>query len=89
MKCSNCGKNIEHVLVDEFQYDGTDRDTAIAINDLGDNCYNITVTHNWTGDGLDDEDVYDTIICPFCRKFPFKSREIQREEAIFLTCWNE
>ena len=88
MKCSKCGKEIDHVLLDEFQYDGTDRDRLAIIEDLGDEVYGVSTDHNWVGDGLDDEDVYDTILCPKCKKFPFKSREIGRQELVQLTFWN-
>lgn len=91
MICSSCGAEIEHVLIDKFQWDGTDRDELTVLEDLDDNCYGIATDHNWTGDELDedDTDIYDTIVCPKCRKFPFKSKEIQRQEIVWITCWNE
>lgn len=91
MKCNNCGTEIDHVLIDEFQYDGTDRDRWAILEDLGDNCYGISTDHNWTGDELDDDDsdIYETITCPECKKFPFKSKEIRRQEIVYVTFWNE
>ena len=91
MDCYNCGADINYVLIDEFQHDGTDRDRCVVLEDLGDNCYGIPTDHNWTGDELDedDTDIYETIRCPVCKKFPFKSKEIHRQEIVYLTCWND
>lgn len=88
MKCNNCGAEIDHVLVNEFQYDGIDRYRLTELENLGDDTYGLGTDHNWTGDGLDDEDVYDTVVCPKCKKFPFKSREVARQEIVWLTFWN-
>ena len=88
MKCNNCGAEIDHVLIDEFQYDGTDCDRRAILENLGDDTYGLSTDHNWTGDEVDDEDAFDTISCPKCRKFPFKSREIGRQEIVYLTFWN-
>ena len=54
MICNNCGAEIDHILIDKFQYDGTDRDELTVLEDLGDNCYGIATDHNWTGDELDE-----------------------------------
>lgn len=91
MECNKCGAEINYVLIDEFQYDGTDRARCAVLEDLGDNCYGITTNHNWTGDELDedDTDIYETIRCPACKKFPFKSGEIRRQDLVHVTCWNE
>lgn len=88
MKCNNCGQEITNVLINEFQYDGTDKDRLAKIEDLGDEVYGISTDSHWTGDGLEDEDCYDTILCPICKKFPFKSKEINRHEILYLTLWN-
>lgn len=88
MRCNNCGVEIDHVLVNTFQWDGTDREESATLEDYDGEVYGIMVDHNWTGDGLDDEDAYHTILCPNCRKFPFKSKEIGRQEVVYLTFFN-
>lgn len=87
--CENCGKEIDYVLINTFDWDGNDRDYIAHLEDLGDGVYGISTTHNWTGDGLDDEDAIDTIVCPKCKKFPFKCKEIGKQEIVHLTLWSK
>ena len=89
MKCSNCGEEITQVLVDTFEHDGTDRDYLVDLEDIGNDCYGITVSQNWTGYGLDEEDQLETIACPKCHGFPFKTKEIDVQEVVCLTFWND
>lgn len=77
MKCEMCGKDIDHLSVDCFTYEGADRPVDYYINECENNAVYIDTTANWTGYELSDEERAETIECPHCGKFPFKEKEIQ------------
>ncbi|MGN0005303.1 MAG: hypothetical protein ACI37Z_04975 [Candidatus Gastranaerophilaceae bacterium] len=75
MKCEKCGKLLDSVELNVFQFNGSDvfqkeyfHETPIAIK--------ITTEPNWTGYELTDEERLDTIRCPHCKQFPFKNSNI-------------
>ena len=88
MKCCECGKEIDHVLVNEFQRDGTDRYALRPLEDLGDDCYSVFTDSNWTGYGQETEDQLVGVCCPECEKFPFKTKDVVESELVQLTFWN-
>ena len=88
MKCSECGAEIGEVLVDKFSYDGDDSYERVELQEVGDKTYEITVDHSWTGDELDDDEARETVLCPHCRKFPFKTKALNRQEIVHLIFWN-
>ena len=49
MKCEKCGKEIGHLLVDTFLYDGSDTDIEQSIIECEHNAAYIETTQNWTG----------------------------------------
>lgn len=90
MKCANCGEEINKVLINKFAHDGSDDYISAELEDLGQhNAYGIATDKNWTGDELEDDEAIETVICPKCKKFPFKCKEINRQEVLLLTFWNE
>ena len=48
MKCEKCGKEIGHLLVDTFLYDGLDTDIEQPIIECEHNAAYIETTQNWT-----------------------------------------
>ncbi|WP_072684021.1 hypothetical protein [Holdemania sp. Marseille-P2844] len=54
MKCENCGKEVNTLLINKFNQDGS------------------------------DDEKRETILCPNCKKYPFKDKEIQEYEIVRL-----
>lgn len=77
MKCEMCGKSIDHLSIDCFTYEGSDRPVDYYINECENNAVYIDTTNNWVGYELSGEEQAETISCPHCGKFPFEEKEIQ------------
>ena len=75
VKCEKCGKEMSYVLVNKFNYSGSDSFLKYSYNRIGD-CISIVADRNWTGYELSEEEVLETIVCPHCGKYPFQSKEI-------------
>ena len=88
MTCNNCGAEIDSVIVNHFNYKGADEPLELLLTELDNNTYGVAVGTHWTGYGLDEADQRETIWCPYCKRFPFKSKEINTEEVVYITCWN-
>ena len=82
MKCEKCGKDIKTLLVNHFNYDGSDCYTEHYITECEENAVFIDTDSNWTGYGLTEEEQKDTIKCPYCQQYPVVSEEIQVEEIV-------
>lgn len=87
MKCEKCGKEIENLLVDTFLRDGSDTDIEQPIIECEHNAAYIETTQNWTGYDLSEEEMFETITCPHCKQFPFKSTEIQVYDVVRVVCF--
>lgn len=75
VKCEKCGKEMSYVLVNKFNYSGSDSFLKYSYNRIGD-CISIVADRNWTGYELSEEEMLETIVCPHCGKYPFQSKEI-------------
>ena len=75
VKCEKCGKEMSYVLVNKFNYSGSDSFLKYSYNRIGD-CVSIVADRNWTGYELSEEEMLETIVCPHCGKYPFQSKEI-------------
>lgn len=75
VKCEKCGKEMSYVLVNKFNYSGSDFFLKYSYNRIGD-CISIVADRNWTGYELSEEEMLETIVCPHCGKYPFQSKEI-------------
>lgn len=76
MKCEKCGKELNSLEVDHFNYDGSDDWYDVEIYEESGIAF-LNVLTNWTGDELDEDEQADTIRCPHCKQYPFKSRIIE------------
>lgn len=75
VKCEKCGKEMSYVLVNKFNYSGSDSFLKYSYNRIG-SCVSIVADRNWTGYELSEEEILETIVCPHCGKYPFQSKEI-------------
>lgn len=84
MKCEKCGHELEEVKVNMFNYDGSDRFYSHYITEAEEDAAVVETTQNWTGYELSEDEMVDTIECPHCGEFPFKSTEIQVYNVVRL-----
>lgn len=77
IKCEKCNKEIEYLLVNTFNYDNSDSDKIIQIQEYEHNAVVIDIDSSWCGYELTNEEQREEIICPYCKQFPFKNKEIQ------------
>ena len=86
VKCRHCGKQIQNVLVNffNFEFEGADADVPCPIKVMDNDAVEIEVDRNWTGYDLSEEEQMDTISCPYCKKFPFVDKEIYTFESVQL-----
>lgn len=87
MKCERCGKEIKSLLVDTFLRDGSDAYIEQPITECEEDAAYIETTQNWTGYELSEEEMLDTITCPHCKQFPFRSKEIQVYDVVRVVCF--
>lgn len=88
MKCENCGKEIEYINLDFFNYDGSDDycEVPFYTDGVSDNII-MDVNSDWTGYELSEEEQMETIVCPCCKKFPFKHKEVQVYNIVRVVCF--
>lgn len=87
MKCEKCGNEIDSLLVDVFRYNGSDDFDKYPVCECEEDAVYIETTQNWTGYELTEEEMLDTIVCPHCNQFPFKSTEIQVYDVVRIVCF--
>ena len=82
MTCEKCGNRITNVLVDMFDHEGADDFHEMPITACGKSAAYIDTSANWTGYELSEEEMPDTIRCPYCKQYPFVDTEIHVEEVV-------
>lgn len=87
MKCEKCGKEFDHLSVDFFNREGADEFEKTCFFEEDDHAIVMDLNQNWTGYGLSEEEMSDTIVCPNCRQFPFIDKEIQVYEIVRVVCF--
>ena len=87
MKCEKCGLTTDHVLINIFQYDGSDRHEKIPIWETEEAAVAIETDYNWTGYDLTEEEQMKTILCPHCQQFPFEHKEVQVYDIVRIVCF--
>lgn len=86
MICEKCGKQIDNLLIDTFLRDGSDIDESPYIEENKTAVW-FETTQNWTGYELTEEEQREHILCPYCKKFPFKHREVQVFNVVRVVCF--
>ena len=86
MRCEKCGQEIETVLVNLFDHNGADAFHEQPIEE-NENIAMIDTEQNWTGYELSEEERTETICCPLCKQFPFKSTEIDVYDVVRVVCF--
>ena len=89
MKCEKCGREIEAVIVSIFNRDGSDCDILLPLVECEENAAYIDATQNWTGYELTEEEMLETIECPYCKRFPFKNQEMQVYDIVRIVCFRQ
>lgn len=82
MNCEKCGKEIDYLSIDTFDWDGSDRFETLPITEDTDGSVYVDVEPNWTGYGLSEEEMPETIRCPECGQFPLENREIHAHDMV-------
>lgn len=88
MKCAKCGKEITSIGTSRFDYDGSDYDTTLGIEEHEDyNAVIMETDRSWTGYELSEEEMREHMCCPYCKQFPFGSNEIQIFDVVRIVCF--
>ena len=82
MNCEKCGKEIDYLSIDTFDWDGSDSFETLPITEDTDGSVYVDVEPNWTGYGLSEEEMPETIRCPECGQFPLENREIHAHDMV-------
>ena len=89
VRCEKCGAALGHVLVDEFDREGADHFLEYPIIGCETDAAFVDTNQNWTGYGLSEEEMPDTIRCPHCGKYPFNDTEIQVYDIVRVVMFRE
>lgn len=89
MKCKNCNKEIDSVIISKFTRYGDDYDVRVNFEECDINAKVIVTDKDWTGYELTEEEQIEDIRCPYCKKFPFKDKEVQVHELIHIVCFDD
>lgn len=87
MKCEQCEHEIDVLLVDVFNHDGSDSFIKIPAVECEEDAAYVETERNWTGYELSEEEQLETVLCPYCKRFPFKNTEILVHEIVRLVCF--
>lgn len=88
IKCNCCGKEIDSVEISCFNYDDSESIVNVELEEYPENAKVITFDKSWCGYDLEEEEQIEDIQCPYCKKFPFKQKEVQVYECIRIVCFN-
>lgn len=89
MYCEKCGMPIKKLVVNMFDDDGSDAYFMHPIEECEQDAVYFETNNSWTGYDLTEEEMVETIMCPHCREFPFKNKEIQVYEIIRVVCFKD
>lgn len=87
MKCEKCGKEMNTIMANRFNHEGADSFISYPYTECEEDAVYVDLDSKWTGYGLSEEEMLDTIECPHCGKFPFKNKEIQVYELVRVVCF--
>lgn len=90
MICEKCKSNLTKLQVNIFNYEGIDYWNEVPITEIdNEDAVVITTDKNWTGYELSEEEMRDSIRCPYCHKWPVKNKEIQIYEPVEVLFFKE
>lgn len=95
VRCKNCGRMIDRVVMSDFLRDGTDMDNEYplignkehAFVEVPQDAVCIETDRNWTGYELTEGEMAEDIRCPACGKFPFYKNEVQVYDVVRVVCF--
>lgn len=89
--CEKCGKQIDYVVINAFNYDGSDSPYFADVTwDEEHKCATFQTGENWCGYELTDEERKDDIRCPECGEYPFdEGTEIEVWEPVEVIMWGK
>lgn len=87
MKCEKCGKEIDAISINVFQYDGSDIDISVPIEECENGAVTFETSPNWCGHELTVSEQVESILCPYCKEFPFEHKEVQMYDVVRLVCF--
>lgn len=82
MRCEKCGKEIDYLLVNVFQCDGSDRYEKYIPAECDQNAVYLDLDSSWTGYDLTEKEQRKTILCPYCKTWPFENKEVQQHKFV-------
>ena len=82
IKCEKCGKEMEHIMINKFNIDGSDSFNEVPYVIHRDDCISVITDGNWTGYELSEEEMLETIVCPHCGNYPFEEKEIYAYDEV-------
>ena len=82
MNCEICGKQLDSLLINTFDRFGSDYWDEVTIDECEEDAVVVETTQNWTGYELSEEEMRETVVCPYCKKWPFHSEELQIYETV-------
>ena len=85
MRCEACGAEINELITEFYDAKGNIYQEKVPIKYCSFDAINFIyfeVGADWCGDGLDEEDIHDCILCPKCGKPPFINHEVQTDTII-------
>ena len=88
MKCEKCGKEINHLEIDMFNYDGSDEWRVTQFEEHT-NAVTIDTNPAWTGYEMSYEEMRESIRCPECKQYPFEDDGIDAQIIIEVIIWKK
>lgn len=87
IRCKNCRKTIDSIITSKFDYEGIDSDYEYPLEEAEEDAVLFETDTNWTGYGLTEEEIAESIKCPHCDKFPFYKNEVQVYNVVRVVCF--
>ena len=91
IKCEKCGKPIHEVDVLIFTREGSDVWATERLEECENEAVYIDTSMNWTAFDEDDdsEEKKESIRCPLCHEYPFKSKEMHTYDFVRVVMFRE
>lgn len=87
MKCEKCGKEIKHLEIDMFNYDGSDEWRETQFEEQPNGAVTIETNPAWTGYEMSYDEMCESIRCPECKQYPFEDKIIDAQIIVSVIMW--